>query len=125
MTERDSGNMYVTARFESGTTAELLVDTGSGFVALSKTTFSPLKSLDTTVFIRHMRATLASGQTARLPVYRIGSLTLGADCVVRDVEVAVLPGRAADILGLSALRQLQPFALDLDSPLLLLSSCGL
>lgn len=123
MTVHASGNVYVTARFESGPATELLVDTGSGFVALSKQTFAPLKALDSTLFVRRMHATMAGGRTTTLPVYRIASLTLGADCVVRDVEVAVLPGRSANILGLSALRQVQPFAVDLDSPTLFLTHC--
>ena len=125
MTVHASGNVYVTARFESGPSTELLVDTGSGFVALSKDTFAPLKALDSTVFVRRMHATMAGGRTTTLPVYRIASLTLGADCVVRDVEVAVLPGRSANILGLSALRQVQPFAVDLDAPTLFPSHCGI
>ncbi|MEO1576198.1 MAG: retropepsin-like aspartic protease [Pseudomonadota bacterium] len=125
MTVHASGNVYVTARFESGPATELLVDTGSGFVALSRQTFAPLRDLESTVFVRRMHATMAGGRTTTLPVYRIASLTLGKDCVVRDVEVAVLPGRSANILGLSALRQVQPFAVDLDAPTLFLSHCDI
>lgn len=125
MTVHASGNVYVEAHFESGPATQLLVDTGSGFVALSRETFAPLKELETTTFVRHLRATMAGGRTAKFPVYRIATLTLGANCVVRDVEVAVLPGRTANILGLSALRQVQPFAMDLESPTLLLSHCGI
>ncbi len=124
MTVRDSGNVYVTARFETGTASELLVDTGSGLVALSSATFEPLRALTSTVFVRDIHATLAGGRTKRLKVFRIAALTLGTRCVIRDVEVAILPGRTGDILGLSALRQVQPFALDFESPALLLSHCG-
>ena len=124
MTARDSGNYYVSARFETGDAADMLVDTGSGFVALSRSTFRPLKSLPSTTFVRHTQATLASGDTTRLAIYRIAELTLGQDCVVRDLEVAVLPGRAKNILGLSALRQVQPFAMSFEPPALFLSHCS-
>ena len=124
MTARDSGNYYISARLETGEATDMLVDTGSGLVALSKTTFRPLKSLPSTTFVRHTHATLASGRSTRLAIYRIRQLTLGENCVVRDLEVAVLPGNANNILGLSALRQVQPFAMSFEPPALLLSHCS-
>jgi hypothetical protein len=67
---------------------------------------------------------MANGKRLNVAVYRVASLKLGENCVLTDVEVAVMPGATRDILGLSALRKVEPFALQLEPPVLYLSSCA-
>jgi predicted aspartyl protease len=66
---------------------------------------------------------MADGKRQRVPVYRIAELQLGEACMLHEVEVAVLRGASRDILGLSALRRLQPLTLQLDPPVLT-ATCG-
>lgn len=123
MTLHDSGNYYVTGQFETGARTQMLVDTGSGLVALSGKTFKPLKGLASTQFVRRANATLANGRRTQLKIYRIARLALGEECLLHDIEIAVMPGTSVDILGLAALRHVQPFALSLDPPVLSVSNC--
>lgn len=119
----ESGNYYVHGIFGTGVETDLLVDTGSGYVALTRTTFARIKDLPGVVYLRDIAGSMANGKRLNVPVYRVASLQIGESCVLTDVEVAVLPGATRDILGLSALRKVEPFALQLDPPVLYLSSC--
>jgi predicted aspartyl protease len=120
----DSGNYYVHGVFESGIETDLLVDTGSGYVALTRATFARLKDLPGVTYLRDISGSMANGKRLNVAVYRVASLKLGENCVLTDVEVAVMPGATRDILGLSALRKVEPFALQLEPPVLYLSSCA-
>lgn len=123
--QQKSGNYYVTVELEAGVGREFLVDTGSGFVALTRETFESVRKLPGTTHLRDITGALANGKTLRVPVYQIAMLRLGTNCVLEDVEVAVMPGSTRDILGMSALRRLAPFAMDLVSPpTLLFSNCA-
>ena len=119
----ESGNYYVQGVFAAGVETELLVDTGSGYVALTRDTFARIKTLPGVTYLRDIAGSMANGKRLNVPVYRVASLTLGENCVLTDIEVAVMPGGTRDILGLSALRKVEPFALQLDPPVLLMSSC--
>lgn len=119
----DSGNYYVHGSFGPGAETDLLVDTGSGYVALTRSTFSRIKDLPGVTYLREIAGSMANGKTLNVPVYRVASLKVGASCVLTDVEVAVMPGGTRDILGLSALRKAEPFAMQLEPPVLYLSSC--
>ena len=101
----------------------MLVDTGSGYVALTRATFARIKDLPGVTYLREITGSMANGKQLNVPVYRVASLKLGESCVLTDVEVAVMPGATRDILGLSALRKVEPFALQLEPPVLYLSSC--
>jgi predicted aspartyl protease len=123
MQKVESGNYYVHGIFGAGVETDLLVDTGSGYVALTRATFARIKDLPGVVYLRDIAGSMANGKQLNVPVYRVASLQLGESCVLTDVEVAVLPGATRDILGLSALRKVEPFALQLEPPVLYLSSC--
>lgn len=116
MEQEASGNYYVSGRLDDLVDTRMLFDTGSGYVSLSKTTFDQVKS-DSTVFSRNIHGRMANGSTVSVPVYTISELNLSG-CVIKNVEVVVFPGADRDILGLSALRQLQPFTVQLDPPML-------
>lgn len=124
MQEVDSGNYYVHGDFGHGVETDFLVDTGSGYVALSRQTFERLERDTTVSYLREITGRMANGKLLRVPVYRVASLKLGDSCTLTDIEVTVMPGGDRNILGLSALRKAQPFAMQLSPPVLLLSNCG-
>lgn len=118
-----SGAFYVKASLDSGVDTDMLLDTGSGYVTLSDDTFGKIKDQPGTVFQRFITGVMANGKASRVPVYMISELRLSEQCILRDVEVAVFHNAKRDILGLSALRQIQPLTLQLDPPVLT-ASCG-
>jgi predicted aspartyl protease len=123
MQQRASGNYYVEGTLSGGIRTDLLVDTGSGYVSLAPAVFERLRAAPGTVFLRDIVGSMANGRSLKVPVYRIERLALSAHCVLHDVEVTVMPGSTRSILGLSALRRVAPFALDLEPARLMLSGC--
>lgn len=115
--QADSGNLYLDARLDDMVDTALLFDTGSGYVSLSRKTFSQVESETGTTLARHIHGRMADGSTVSVPVYTIRELRLG-QCLLHDVEVVVFPDADRDILGLNAIRQLQPFTVKLDPPVL-------
>ncbi|MGV3590144.1 MAG: retroviral-like aspartic protease family protein [Gammaproteobacteria bacterium] len=118
-----SGTFYVNASLNAAIETELLLDTGSGYVSLSKRTFERVTAGANPKPERTITGILADGNAVSVPIYRIAELKLGSDCVLHDVEVAVFRNAARDILGLNALKQMQPFTLQLDPPQLS-ANCG-
>lgn len=118
-----SGTFYVNASLNAAIETELLLDTGSGYVSLSRRTFERVTAGTHPQPERTITGILADGNTVSVPIYRITELKLGSDCVLHDVEVAVFRNAARDILGLNALKQMQPFTLQLDPPQLS-ANCG-
>jgi clan AA aspartic protease (TIGR02281 family) len=121
--QADSGNFYLHGQLVAGVDTSMLVDTGSGYVSLSRKTFRQVKGLPGTQYVRDIHGTLANGRTLRVPIYRVAELSLGNNCVLRNLEVAVFPGADRDILGLNALRRIQPFTMQMDPPALIVSHC--
>ena len=119
----DAGTYYVRGRLNDGPETEFLVDTGSSYVALTRKTFRSLKRSTDTVHLRDIEGTMAAGRSMRVAIYRLDALAIGDRCVLRNVEVAVMPGATRNILGLSALRQMQPLSLSLDPPRLRFARC--
>ena len=118
-----AGTYYLKARLDQAVDTDMLLDTGSGYVSLSQATFARIKDEPGTVFLRHIQGVMADGKRMRVPVYSIAELQLSEHCILRDVEVAVMRGASRDILGLSALRQMQPLTLQLEPPVLT-ATCG-
>jgi len=58
-----------------------------------------------------------------VPVQAIAAPNIGGHCWLHDVEAAVFPGNARQILGLSALRRAAPFIVSADPPALEPSQC--
>ncbi len=114
MSQQGSGGFYVRGVLGGDVESELLVDTGSSYVVLSRDTFMRLKRAGATSFARTIHGKTAAGRSLEAKVYAISELALSADCVLRDVEAVVLPNADRNILGLSALRRLQPFALNFE-----------
>lgn len=122
--ERDSGQYYVHGVLSGGVETDFLVDTGSGYVALSKDTFDRVKRSAGTEYLRDIVGAMANGRLMKVPIYRVAELAISADCRLLDVEVAVFPAGARNILGLSALRRVEPFAMHFSPPELRLSACA-
>lgn len=118
-----SGTFYVNASLNAGIETDLLLDTGSGYVSLSKRTFERVTAGTHPQPERTITGILADGKAVSVPIYRLAELKLGGECVLHDVEVAVFRNGARDILGLNALKQMQPFTLQLDPPQLS-ANCG-
>lgn len=118
MVSMDSGAFYIKATVARMVVTDMLLDTGSGYVSLSAQTFEGIRDAPGTVFQRYITGVLADGKMKRVPVYQISELKLSKECVLHDLEVAVMHSAKRDILGLSALRQLQPLTLQMDPPML-------
>ena len=124
MWQQGSGGFYVRGVFGDGVESNLLVDTGSSYVVLSRDTFAKLKRAGATSFARTIRGTTAAGRSLEAKVYSISALALSEGCVLRDIEAVVLPNADRNILGLSALRRLQPFSLNFEPAELTVSACS-
>ena len=124
LTEHDAGTLYLTSTLGDGLETDLLIDTGSSYVALTAATFRQLRRLGGATHVRDVRGTMAGGRSMKIAIFRVPALTLGSGCTLHDIEVAVMPNATRDILGLSALRRMQPFALSTAPPRLLFSQCG-
>ena len=124
MHQHSSGNVYVTGYFNGDIATEFLVDTGSGYVTISTSTYRKISKKVDTQYLRTIRGALANDKVIKLAIYRVAHLSIGSQCDLFDVEVAVMPGESVNILGINALQQKQPFALQFDPPQLLLSNCG-
>lgn len=116
------GTFYLDVDIAGGVD-EYLVDTGAGYMTITAATRDRLQQEGLAHPVGEIQGHLANGQVLRVPLYRLAKITIGGTCVLRDVEVAVLPGASRGLLGLSALRQISPFQFSMDPPSLTLSNC--
>lgn len=123
LTSSGAGTLHVDARLGAAVDSEFLLDTGSAFVVLSESTRRRLAAEGALVPVRRVRAVMANNASTTAQVYRVRSLTVGAGCMVRDIEAVAMPGARKNILGLSALRAMAPFTIHLD-PLRLEVNCA-
>ncbi len=121
--QQSSGAFYVRGTLGASVETELLVDTGSSYVVLSRATFKALEKNQGASFKRTIQGATASGRVVKAKVYEVSALSIGDECVLQSVEVVVLPGSKRDILGLSALKRVQPFTFDLDPLALRFEGC--
>ncbi len=115
---------YVEGHIEGFGVTQFLVDTGSGYSAISQNTLAVLKNSGKATYIKNLSGIMADGSRKVVPIYLVASINLGGKCMIRSVEVAVFPSDMRPILGLSALRKVAPFIFSLDPPSLVLSQCG-
>ncbi len=120
----DAGTLYLRGQLAEGLETELLLDTGSTYVALSRETFAKLEGQPGVEYLRDIQGAMAGGRRLRVPVYRLPTLSIGTGCVLHDIEVAVMPRGGRDILGMSALRQMEPFTLSFEPPRLRFAQCA-
>jgi len=123
MQEKSAATFYVDGEIQGYGPVHLMVDTGSGYMTINERTLAALKRSGTARYVKDLIGVLADGSELRLPVYSISRLRIGERCWIEDVEAAVFPGEARQILGLSALRRAAPFIFSVDPPSLTLSRC--
>ncbi len=119
-----SGALYVPAVLDDQVEAEMLIDTGSSYVALSADTFDRISEKTQSNFSRYIYAAMANGKVERVSLFILDSLQLSSTCILKNVEVALLPDADKDILGLNALSLLQPFTISLAPATLSTQSCS-
>lgn len=119
----DVGTLHVDARLGRAVERPFLFDTGSAYVVLTEATRRALEAEGALTPVRSLRAVMANNATTRAQVYRVATLRLAEGCVVRDFEAVALPGARKDILGMSALRAVAPFTVNVE-PLRLQLTCS-
>lgn len=106
-------------------TVDFLVDTGSSYMAIDEEALKVLKTQNQARYVKDLIGVMADGSSKQVPVYLIGQVTVGSQCILYNVEAAVLPAKTRYILGLSALKKASPFAIHTEPlPKLVLSHCG-
>ena len=123
MHQAESGNFYIHASLGEGIETDLLLDTGSGYVSVGKSTFDLIKESGNPRFSRHIYGRMASGKIEKVALYFVDELKLTGECILRDIEVAHFPKADKDILGLNALSRLQPFTMQLAPAKLTSANC--
>lgn len=103
--------------------SRFLVDTGSSHMAIDSASLRRLQKRGEARYVGNLVGTMADGSKRRVPLYRIDRLVIGGRCALHDVNAAVIPGADRNILGLSVLRRLAPFAVATDPPTLRFSHC--
>lgn len=114
---------YVSGSFNESDASDFLVDTGSGHSAINEVTLARLYQQGSAEYVKKVSATLANGSQVLLPVYKITTINIGGNCLIHDIEAVVLPNKTRNILGLSALEKMAPFAVSVNPPRLMLSQC--
>jgi predicted aspartyl protease len=123
MHTRGSVTYYVTGFINNAITSDFLVDTGSGYVTINTRTLEKLNDKSDAKFVKNISAVMADGSEKVVPVYQLSSIKFGESCVIKNIEAAVMPGTAANILGLSALTKAAPFSISMAPPTLTLTGC--
>lgn len=123
MSKKGTATYYVPVAFDGVAGNELMVDTGSDYVTINETTLEQLQARGKVDYVKQVGGIMADGSDVVVPIYRIANLNIGCCCIVYDVEAAVFRGTDRQILGLSALKKVAPFALSIDPAHLILSDC--
>lgn len=121
--EKSGATLYVAGQIEGYGSTEFLIDTGASYLAINEDMLEVLERGGHAQFLRRLTGHMADGRRRSVSIYRISGIVIGDNCVLNDVEAAVLPGNTRNILGLSALRRTAPFTLSMDPPALSLSGC--
>ena len=101
-----------------------LVDTGASYMTITQSHIDGLREAGAAQYVRDVEGRMADGRSMRVAVYRLAEITLDDQCVIRDVEAAVVPGVTRGLLGLSALVKTSPFIFSSHPPSLELSNCA-
>jgi len=123
MDRRNTQTYYIQGVIHGFGGVDLMVDTGAGYMTINEATLAVLRQKGNVEYVKELTGKMADGTRRTIPVYRLSKLTLGNDCVLRNVEAAVLPRKTRLILGLSALEKAAPFVFSIDPPSLALSNC--
>ncbi len=118
-----SGSLYVEAVINSDIRSQFLVDTGAGMITLNRELFEEISKSGKVEKTGEIAARLANGKYETMNLYKIQSFSIGENCNLGEMEVAVMKHSGRNILGLSALSIAAPFAVHIEPLELVLSGC--
>lgn len=121
--EKPGNTFYVAGRIQGYGATEFLIDTGASYMAINQEMLKTLQRGGHAQFLRALTGMMADGRHSTIPIYSISGIVIGENCVLSNVEAAVLPGNTRNILGLSVLKRTAPFTLSMDPPALSLNGC--
>jgi len=121
----ESGSLYVQAVINSSIRSQFLVDTGAGMITLNRELFEQISKSGKVEKTGKIEARLANGKFEKMNLYKIKSFSIGKNCNLGEMEVAVMKHKGRNILGLSALIKAAPFAIHTSPMELVLSGCPL
>ncbi len=121
--KRSAGTFYIAGAIDGLGALDLLVDTGSSYLVITETMLDELKGAGRAQYSRGLEGRMADGSTRVVPLYRLDSLRLGADCWVHDIEAAIFPAGSRTILGMNVLSRLAPFTFSAEPAQLGLAHC--
>lgn len=120
-----SGSFYVPAVINSNIRSQFLVDTGAGMITLNRELFEEISQSGKVEKTGKIEARLANGKYETMNLYKVQSFSIGKNCNLGEMEVAVMKRKGRNILGLSALIKAAPFAIHTNPMELILSGCPL
>ncbi len=116
---------YIDSEIVGAGNFSMLVDTGSGYSVINEETLQQLLVGGQAEYISKLRGQMADGSERIIPLYKIAAITLGKNCIIYDVEAAVLPTNSRQIIGISTLMQAAPFSMSFQPPMLTLGQCNI
>ncbi len=119
-----SGNLYVDAVINSSVHSPFMVDTGAGMITLNRDLFEEVSRAGKVVQVGEVVAKLANNSFETMPLYKVESFSIGDNCNLGEIEVAVMKNAERNILGLSALIMVAPFSIHTSPLELVLSGCS-
>ncbi|MES9992450.1 MAG: retropepsin-like aspartic protease [Candidatus Thiodiazotropha sp.] len=125
MYSKGASTYYIAGKIGDMPTTEFMVDTGSSYMTINEVTLAELQVTGNPRYLRDLKGRLANGDVLSVPVYTISNVRIGDECLLKEVDVAVFPGKTRQILGLSALSKTAPFIFSTQPPQLQLSKCHL
>jgi predicted aspartyl protease len=114
---------YVQASLGDLQASEFMVDTGSGYLTISRQTLNQLLDRGLARYKRELPGVLADGSQIEVPVYQVSQFRIGP-CLLENVEAAVFPSTQRQIIGLNVLSRSSPFIFSMNPPELVLSHCS-
>ncbi len=118
-----TGNLYVNAVINSQVRSQFMVDTGAGMITLNRALFKQISREGSVEKIGKIAARLANGKYQTMALYKVESFSIGENCDLGEMEVAVMNNSGRNILGLSALIKVAPFSIHTNPMELILSGC--
>jgi hypothetical protein len=125
MYSKGASTYYISGKIGDMPATEFMVDTGSSYMTINEATLAELQANGNPRYQRDLKGILANGDELNVPVYTVANVWIGDECLLKEVDVAVFPGKTRQILGLSALSKTAPFIFSTQPPQLQLSNCHL
>ncbi len=124
MDKSQSGNLYVDAVINSSVHSQFMVDTGAGIITLNRHLFEEISRAGKVEQVGEVVARLANSSLETMPLYKVESFSIGDNCNLGEMEVAVMNSSGRNILGLNALIMVAPFSIHTSPLELVLSGCS-